>query len=86
MKDTQTLDSVVRAQLLPLTGMHLVLPNTCIAEVINLQSIEPIKKSADWLLGMTSWRGIHIPVMSFETANGVKTDTPSKITRIRRAQ
>jgi chemosensory pili system protein ChpC len=60
----------------------MVLPNTCIAEVINLQPIEPIKKSADWLLGMTSWRGIHIPVISFERANGVAADEHTKTTRI----
>jgi len=82
MKQTETIHTVVRTQLLPLTDMNLVLPNTCIAEVINMQSIEPIKKSAEWLLGMTSWRGIHIPVISFEKANGVATNEHSKNTRI----
>ncbi len=74
--------SVVRAQLLPLSNMQMVLPNTCIAEVISLQTIEPIKKSPDWLLGMTRWRGIQIPVISFEIANGVSADESSKHTRI----
>lgn len=82
MKQTETISTVVRTQLLPLTDMQLVLPNTCIAEVINLQPIEPIKKSPEWLLGMVSWRGIHIPIISFEKANGVATDEPSKNTRI----
>ena len=82
MKQTETTSTVVRTQLLPLTDMSLVLPNTCIAEVINMQAIEPIKKSAKWLLGMTSWRGIHVPVISFETANNVATDEFSKNTRI----
>jgi len=82
MKQTDTTSTVVRTQLLPLTDMSLVLPNTCIAEVINMQAIEPIKKSAKWLLGMTSWRGIHVPVISFETANNVATDELSKNTRI----
>lgn len=82
MKQTKSIIDVVRSQLLPLTGMTLVLPNTCIAEVITLQTIEPIKKSADWLLGMASWRGIHIPVISFEKANGVTADEHTKNTRI----
>jgi len=81
MNQTETA-STIRTQLLPLTGMNLVLPNTCIAEVINMQPIEAIKKSPEWLLGMVSWRGIHIPVISFERANGVTTDEHSKITRI----
>lgn len=82
MKQSTEINNVVRAQLLPLSGMQMVLPNTCIAEVISLQAIEPIKKSVDWLLGMTSWRGIHIPVISFETANGVSTGETSKRNRI----
>jgi len=82
MKQTEEISSVVRTQLLPLTGMNLVLPNTSIAEVISFQAIEPIKNSPDWLLGMASWRGVHIPVISFEKANSVTTDEDSKITRI----
>ena len=82
MKQTESIHTVVRTQLLPLSDMNLVLPNTCIAEVINMQAIEPIKKSAEWLLGMTSWRGIHVPVISFEKTNGVATLEDSKNTRI----
>lgn len=82
MKQTETIHTAVRTQLLPLNDMNLVLPNTCIAEVINMQPIEPIKKSAEWLLGRISWRGIHVPVISFEKANGVATVTNSKNTRI----
>jgi chemosensory pili system protein ChpC len=81
-QQSKTLNDVVRTQLLPLSNMNLVLPNTCIAEIINLQPIEPIKKSADWLLGMTSWRGVHIPVISFERANTMAMDEYSKVTRI----
>ena len=81
-QQTKTMNDVVRTQLLPLSNMNLVVPNTCIAEIINLQPIEPIKKSPDWFLGMTSWRGIHIPVISFERANAVAMDENSKFTRI----
>lgn len=82
MKHVEEISTVVRTQLLPLTDMNLLLPNTGIAEVIGLQTIEPIKKSPEWLLGMTSWRGIHIPIISFERANDVVTATDSKLTRI----
>ena len=75
-------NSVVRVQLLPLSEMQLVLPNTSIAEIINLLPIDPIKKSAPWLLGMANWRGIQIPVISFELANGASDRAPSKNTRI----
>ncbi|MDT8383595.1 MAG: chemotaxis protein CheW [Gammaproteobacteria bacterium] len=82
MKTAEEISSVVRTQLLPLSGMNLVLPNTCIAEVINLQPIEPIADAPQWLLGMTSWRGVNIPVISFEQANGADPDAPSRTTRI----
>ena len=74
--------SVIRVQLLPLSEMQLVLPNTSIAEIISLLPIEPIKKSAGWLLGMANWRGIQIPIISFEQANGVAAIEHSKKTRI----
>lgn len=64
-------DSVVRTQLVPLREMQMVLPNTCIAEVIPFQPPEPVENSPQWLLGMINWRGITIPVISFEAANGL---------------
>ncbi|MCK4586797.1 MAG: chemotaxis protein CheW [Gammaproteobacteria bacterium] len=75
-------ESIVRTQIIPLTGMSLVLPNTSIAEVINYSTPSSVKGSPDWYLGMVSWRGINIPLVSFEKANEVKAARKSKLTRI----
>ena len=75
-------ESVVRTQIIPLTGMSLVLPNTSIAEVIGYSKPEPVKNSPDWFLGMATWRGLTIPIVSFEKANEVKFARQSKSTRI----
>ncbi len=75
-------ESIVRTQIVPLTGMNLVLPNTSIAEVISYSAPSPVKNSPDWYLGMVSWRGINIPLVSFEKANEVKAARKSKSTRI----
>ena len=75
-------ESIVRTQIIPLTGMNLVLPNTSIAEVINYSKPSPIAGAPDWYLGMVSWRGINIPLVSFEKANEVKAARKSKSTRI----
>ena len=75
-------ESIVRTQVIPLTGMNLVLPNTSIAEVINYSTPSPVKNSPDWYLGVVSWRGINIPLVSFEKANDVKAARKSKSTRI----
>lgn len=82
MKPTNEISSVVRTQLIPLADMNLLLPNTCIAEVIGLGELNPIKKAPDWFLGMMDWRGVRIPVISFEAANGISTDAPSRTTRV----
>ena len=75
-------DSKVRSQLIPLAGVSLVLPNPCIAEVISYKEPQPIDGAPDWLLGFIDWRGVRIPLISFETANGgspAMTDRRSRI-------
>ena len=62
---------MVRAQLLPLFVMRVVLPNTCIAEIINFTELEPVENSPSWILGTMQWRALRIPVVSFESANGM---------------
>ena len=75
-------ETIVRSQIIPLTGMNLVLPNTSIAEVINYSKPSPVKDAPEWLLGMVNWRGVAIPIVSFEKANEVKAARKSKSTRI----
>jgi len=75
-------ESIVRTQIIPLTDMNLVLPNTSIAAVIGYSKPVPVKNSPDWFLGMANWRGLTIPIVSFEKANEVKFARKSKSTRI----
>jgi len=58
----------VRSQLIPLDGMRLVLPNTSIAEVITQQAVEASEynNAPLWVIGQLQWRGIKIPLLSFE--------------------
>jgi chemosensory pili system protein ChpC len=65
---TQT-EEKVRSQLIPLNGMSLVVPTTCIAEVVSYREPEPIENAPEWLLGHIFWRGIEIPLVSFEAGN-----------------
>lgn len=69
---------IVRSQLIPLDGMRLVMPNTSIAEVISTQETEAIDNMPNWLLGLIVWRGLKIPLLSFEAAVG---DEPTKVSR-----
>lgn len=74
--------SIIRSQIIPLNGMTLVLPNTCIAEVINYSEPMPVEDAPDWFLGNLLWRGITIPIVSFEKANTVPMAETSRTTRI----
>lgn len=73
---------IVRSQLIPLDGMYLVLPNTAIAEVISYTVPDEVDNSADWLLGHINWRGLTIPLISFEKASNDADSKPGKRSRI----
>lgn len=60
----------LRGQLIPLRNMKLVLPNTCIAEVLGASEIQPTAAGPAWFLGTLPWRGRQIPIISFEALSG----------------
>lgn len=73
---------IVRSQLIPLEGMRLVLPNTSIAEVVTQQLMEEIDNAPDWVEGSITWRGMKIPLVSYEAAVGLDKASYSKSARI----
>ncbi len=74
MSDTQ---SIISSLYLPVSKTQLLLPNVSVAEVVSYQ--KPANKDAkpDYFLGLVAWRGINIPLLSYEIANG---QSPAKIT------
>jgi len=82
MTQTDEKSSVIRAQLIPLVNMSMILPNSCIAEIISPGELNPVKKTPRWFLGMMDWRGVRIPVISFEAANDIASSTPMHNVRI----
>lgn len=63
----------VRCLVLPLYGMSLLVPNTIIAEVIDYKPAEAAGHMPEWMVGMLSWRGRNVPVISFERLLGQDT-------------
>ena len=56
--------------LAPLAGRQLLLPNVTVAEVVPPTELAPAPAgSAPWHLGFLSWRGMSVPVVSFEGLN-----------------
>ncbi|MCH2099537.1 MAG: chemotaxis protein CheW [Pseudomonadales bacterium] len=62
MSDTRELACV----LVPVHERLLLLPNVTVAEVVRMQRVQPVSNAPPWLVGMTSWRGKVIPVLSPE--------------------
>lgn len=62
--------SAIRSLFLPVSGDPLLLPSVVLAEVISYRTPESFHGSPSWLLGLIEWRGISVPVISFEEFDG----------------
>lgn len=62
--------SVLGSVLIPIHNKSLLLPNVSMAELIAFKKPASSEKAPEWYLGLISWRGISIPVISFEALNG----------------
>lgn len=60
----------VRSQLIPVTGVDIILPNVAVAEVISYSQAEPVTGKPEWLLGMLAWRDRMVPLVAFEAVCG----------------
>lgn len=60
---------IIASLYLPVSKSQLLLPNVSVAEVVGYQ--EPTKSPGkpDSFLGLVTWRGINIPLLSYEVAN-----------------
>ena len=68
--------------LVPLVGERLIVPRACVAEVIGYQAPAEMTNAPPWYLGVVSWSGRSVPVVSFEGAVGQTLPTVSSRTRI----
>lgn len=44
----------------------VILPDDVVAEIIPYEPLQRIGDTPDWFLGLLGWRGIQLPVISFE--------------------
>ena len=68
--------------LVPLTDERLLVPRSCVAEVIAWTQPTPMQGAPAWYLGTVSWNGRAIPVISFEGTLGRAIPHGSGRTRI----
>ncbi len=60
----------VRSLLIPVQGGTLLLPNVAVAEVVDYQAPQAVEGGPPWLLGFIHWRGLDVPLISFEVVRG----------------
>lgn len=68
--------SVIHSQLITTGQQVLLLPNTAVAEIVHYSAPQPADNAPEWLLGTMEWRGLRLPVISFERAAG---ESPSDV-------
>lgn len=78
VEDTQVLKCII----LTLRSQLAVVPNAAVAEIISTPSIKRIDGAPPWYLGNTNWRGVELPVVSFEAAGGMNAQSVNLNTQV----
>ena len=66
----------IRGLMIPVVNGRLLLPNATVAEVMTYSAPEHQGNAPDWLLGMVTWRGWRLPLISFSRIAGIgRTNT-----------
>ena len=61
---------LLKSIILTLRNELVVVPNAAVAEIISVQNVKGVEDAPGWMLGKTTWRGVELPVVSFEAAGG----------------
>lgn len=61
---------VIHGQLVNTEDATLLVPNTAVAEIVHYTKPQRGDDAPPWMLGTMEWRGLRIPVLSFELATG----------------
>jgi chemosensory pili system protein ChpC len=72
----------IYCQLIPLRQIRLIVPRTCVAEVIRYVPPDRPWATSSWFRGFVPWTTLRIPVLSFEELCGRDPGEPGGRTRI----
>ena len=68
--------------LVPLADDRLLVPRSCVTEVINYQAPTPMDGAPPWYLGTVAWGGRRVPLVSLEATCGRNVPRTSGRTRL----
>ena len=63
-------EPLIKSIILTLKNELVVVPNASVAEIISVQGVREVKDTPGWMLGKARWRGVELPVVSYEAAGG----------------
>ncbi|MFN2309122.1 MAG: chemotaxis protein CheW [Gammaproteobacteria bacterium] len=61
-----TVQDTLRALIIPMGARNLLLPNVAVAEIVPYVRATAVPDAPDWLLGALNWRGVRIPLISYD--------------------
>ena len=59
-------EDLLKIYTIPMQKQGVLLPADTIAEIIPYEPLQRIEDTPDWFLGLLGWRGVQVPVVSFE--------------------
>lgn len=59
-------ETTLQVYVLPMQKQGVLLPADSVAEIIAYEPLQRIEETPYWFLGLLGWRGIAVPVASFE--------------------
>ena len=62
----------IRCVLLKVNENVLILPNSALVEIVPVRNIINVANKPRWMLGYLDWRGNSVPLVAFETMDGVR--------------
>jgi chemosensory pili system protein ChpC len=63
--------------MIPVIGRQLLLPNVSLAEVVDYSPDTNTGDGPAWLAGYLEWRGLRLPVISYDAASGGQLEQPN---------
>ena len=75
-------DAEIYCLLVPLVDERLIIPRSCVAEVISYQTPAEMTGAPPWYLGVVNWNGRHVPLVSFEGCCGENIPPASSRSRV----
>lgn len=66
MTDEVEVENELAAYIVPLQKRELLVPEAAVAEILPYEPLQRVQDTPDWFLGVLGWRGVQVPVVSFE--------------------